>query len=151
MHVFTHCACTHARAHVQTLLINSGDQSWHTLKVSWSSDLIWLRYWGVLPGNTFSNIRQTSSDRQTLLKVNKDTNFYTIHQSFTLFYILSFHILYMTNPISYIFYQGLTSYLACPSNHFFRIIIWQTWPYLTCILTHNLAYHTIIYIFKQIG
>ena len=67
MHVFTRCACTRALAHVQTIFINSGDQSWHMLKFSWSFDLIWLRYWGVLPSNTFGN-----NIRQTLLKFNID-------------------------------------------------------------------------------
>ena len=44
VHVFTRCACMHAHAHPQTLLIRPEDQSWNMLKVSWSSDLIWLRY-----------------------------------------------------------------------------------------------------------
>ena len=42
--IFT-CA---VHACMQTIIINSGNQSWHMLKVLWRSDLIWLRYWGVL-------------------------------------------------------------------------------------------------------
>ena len=41
------CACTDAHAHLWTLLISSGDQSWHMLKVSWRSDFIWLIYEGL--------------------------------------------------------------------------------------------------------
>ena len=72
MHVSTCSACTRARARTQTLLINSGDQSLGTLKISWRSDFIWLRNWGVLPGNTFGN-KQTNrqtDNKQTLLKFN---------------------------------------------------------------------------------
>ena len=42
-----------------TSLIILTDHNEVIMKMSWRSDLIWPRYWGVLPGNTFGVIRQT--------------------------------------------------------------------------------------------
>ena len=50
--------------HPHTLLITRRYQSQYILNVLWSSDFIWLKYWGVLPGNTFGDNKQTNI-RQT--------------------------------------------------------------------------------------
>ena len=55
VHIYTHWSHMCARVHSQTFLINSGDHELYLLKFSWRSDIIWMRYWGVLPGNTFSD------------------------------------------------------------------------------------------------
>ena len=60
LNVCTLAPAVHARP--QTLLINPGDHYLHLQKISWRSDFIWLRYWGVLPGNTFGN---TQTDKPT--------------------------------------------------------------------------------------
>ena len=63
----------------------------HSLKILWWSDFIWLRYWGVLPGNTFGD-RKT--DGQTLFQLNKDIKLnvfllYILHflQSLAIYYL----------------------------------------------------------------
>ena len=58
VHIYRRCAHARAWEHAGTFLINSGDQYSHLLKFSWRSDFIWLRYWGVIPGNTFG-VRRT--------------------------------------------------------------------------------------------
>ena len=58
---YMHCACMRAPAWPQILIINSGDQFWHMLKVLWRSNFIWLRYWYGLPVKTFGNTCQKNA------------------------------------------------------------------------------------------
>ena len=46
MHIYMRWACMCACPRI--ILINSGNQSWPMLKVLWTFDFIWLKYWGVL-------------------------------------------------------------------------------------------------------
>ena len=74
MHAHFHAPYVQARTCMCTNIINQLRKPILTFAESWwCSDLVWLRYWGVLPGNTFGDTQtDKQTNRQTLLKFNID-------------------------------------------------------------------------------